>query len=115
MPTILDKLPFYDDFTTVTVQGHSYQILPWQIVVWVSLGPKGVRELDPRVPRFPAILDTGFTDTFLIHEQQLRRFAGLRPEHLRRRSDMFRPHGRQIPIHAANIWMHRNQPGERDR
>src|SRR5689334_19051520 len=99
MPTVIHKLPFYDDFTTVTVQGSSYRIFPRQIIVSVSLGPQGMRELDRRVPRFPAVLDTGFTDTFLIHEQQLQRFAGLRTEHLPRRMDAFHAHGRRIPLY----------------
>jgi len=114
MPAILRKMPFYDVFTTVEVQGRAYRIFPRQIIVWVSIGPKGVRELHPRVQRFPAVLDPGFTDNFLIHEQQLRQFAGLEPDHLKRLSELLRAHGRQIPVHAANVWIHRNRPGERD-
>ncbi len=114
MPAILCQLPFADEFTTVEVHGTAYRIFPRQIIVWVSVGPKGMRDLDPRTPRFPAVLDTGFTDNFVIHEQQLRRFAGLEQEHLRRINDTLRAHGRQIPLHGANLWIHRNRTGERD-
>jgi len=114
MPAILRQLPFADEFTTVELQGTAYRIFPRQIIVWVSVGPKGVRNLNPRTPRFPAVFDTGFTDNFLIHEQQLRRFAGLEPDRLRRINDTLRAHGRQIPLHAANLWIHRNRTGERD-
>jgi hypothetical protein len=114
MAIILRQAPFYDEFTTVEVQGHRHRVFPLQILVWVSLGPMGLRDLDPRMPRFPAVLDTGFSETFLIHEQQLRGWAGLRPEHLRSRNQVFRAHGRQIPVHAANLWLHPNQRGERD-
>jgi hypothetical protein len=80
----------------------------------VSLGPGGARRLDLRAPRFPAVLDTGFTDSFLIHQQQLRDFAGLQAERLPRLNEDLRAHGRQIPLHDANLWIHPNKPGERD-
>jgi hypothetical protein len=115
MPTILRKLPFYDRFSTVHVHGQPLRIFPYQILVWVGLGPGGARRLDPRAPRFPAVLDTGFTDSFLIHQQQLRDFAGLQAEHLPRLNEDLRAHGRQIPLHDANLWIHPNTPGERDR
>jgi hypothetical protein len=114
MPTILQALPFYPYPTSVEVQGRHYPVQSDQIIVWVSLGFKGLRDLDPRIPRFPAVLDTGFTDTFLIHEQQLRQFAGLRLSHLRRVRGSFHVHGRSIPIHAGNVWLHTNKAGTRD-
>jgi len=115
MPVLLRKLPFYDRFTTVDVRGQALRVFPYQVLVWVSLGPVGVRHLDPLTPRFPAVFDTAFTDNFLIHQQQLRDFAGLVPQQLRKSPDDLRAHGRQIPLHAANLWIHRNRPGERDR
>ena len=113
MPRILRNLPFFDADSRVEVRERSYRVLPRQIVVWVSLSPKGLKELDRRSPRFPAILDNAFTDGFLIHEEQLRRFAGLDPRYLPRRRDMH-PHGRTVPLHAANVWLHPSKPGRRD-
>ena len=114
MPAILRRLPLYDHFTAAQVRGPAYRIFPLQIIVWVSIGPKGQERLDPQTARFPAVFDTAFTDNFLIHEQQLRHFAGLQPEHLRRLSEPLRAHGWEIPLHAANVWIHCNKPGERD-
>jgi hypothetical protein len=114
MPSLLRKLPFFDRFTTVEVQEQRYRIFPYQILVWVSLSPIGTQDLDPRTPRFPAILDTAFTDNFLIHGQQLREWTGWHQQHLRRFGDNLRAHGRQIPIYAANLWIHANIPGARD-
>jgi hypothetical protein len=114
MPSLVRQLPFSDEFTTLVVQGTVYRIFPRQIIVWLSVGRKGVRDLDPRMPRFPAVLDTGFTDNFIMHEQQLRRFAGLEPQHLQRLNDSLRAHGRPIPLHAANLWIQSNRTGERD-
>jgi hypothetical protein len=114
MPAILRELPFYDRATTIEVQGRRYPVQGYQIVVWVSLSFYGLQELDPRTPRFPAVLDTGFTDTFLIHEQHLREFAGLRLSHLPRVPGAFHVRGRTIPVHAGNVWLHANKPGARD-
>jgi hypothetical protein len=115
MATILRNLPFSDRLSTVEVRGRPYRVLPNQVLVWVSLGRFGQPAFDPRTPRFAAILDTGFTDNFLIHEQHLRQFAGLEAEQLTRYREDLRAHGRRIPILMANIWLHRNRSGERDR
>src|SRR5438034_1519863 len=40
--------------------------------------------------------------------------SGLQPEHLRQLTDSLRSHDRVIPLHAANLWLHRNKPGQRD-
>jgi hypothetical protein len=115
MPTILRKLPFSDGFSTVQVNGQPLRIFSYQILVWVSLGPRGVRLLDRLTPRFPAVLDTEFTDSFLIHQQQLQACAGLHSEHFRTFNQYLRTHNRQIPLHVANVRIHPNKPGERDR
>jgi hypothetical protein len=114
MAVILRDVPFTDGFTTIEVRGRSYRIFPYQIVVWVSLGFAGRRKLDPHAPRFPAILDTAFTDNFVINKQQLAQFAGLQPESLSSWGEDLRTHGRRIPIREANLWLHPNRPGERD-
>jgi hypothetical protein len=44
MVAIIRKLPFYDRFTTVEVHGQRYRVFPYQILVWVSLGPVGERD-----------------------------------------------------------------------
>jgi hypothetical protein len=115
MPYLLRKLPLHDRFSTVEVQGGRYRVCPFQILVWVSLGSMGSRELAPQALRFPAVLDTAFTDNFLIHRQQLRQWAGLQQEHLRRFGADLRAHGRQSPLYAANLWIHANVPVQRDR
>ena len=114
MTYLLRKLPFQDRFSTVEIRGARYRIFPFQILVWVSIGPMGLRDLAPQTPRFPAVLDTAFTDNFLIHGQQLRQWAGWQQEHLRRFGADRRAHGRQIPLYAANLWIHANIPGQRD-
>jgi hypothetical protein len=114
MASIVRQLPFSDRATTVQVGGGSFPVLPNQVVVWVSLGRAGQRTFDPRTPRLPAVLDTGFTDNFLIHEQQLRQFAGLDLQWLTRYPADLRAQGRRIAIHMAYLSIHCNRPGERD-
>jgi len=65
VPTIIRDLPYFDKETSVTVRGREYPVFSYQIVLWVGVGPKGLDTLDPNAPRFPAILDTGFTHNFL--------------------------------------------------
>src|SRR5262245_22290497 len=115
MAVILDKLRFYDRDTTVQVQGREYVILAHQLVAWVSLTQATVREFTQPTPRSPAVLDPGFNDNFLIHYDQLQRFAGLQPRHLVRFNRMLRAHGRSIPLYFAKLWLHRNQPSEGDK
>ena len=59
MAAILRDLPFFNDATTVEVHGRRYTVYARQQLVWVSLGLPGLRELDLRAPRFPAIYDSG--------------------------------------------------------
>ncbi len=114
MPVVLRDLPFFDRDTTVEVHGQRYRVFARQHVVWVSLSHQGLREPSPGMPRFPAIYDNGFTRAFLIHRDQLRRFAGLDPRYLSALHTAMHPHGRRVPLHAANVWLHPNRRGERD-
>jgi hypothetical protein len=114
MAAILRDLPFFDHDTTVEVGGQRLRVFARLHLVWVSLSHQGLRELSPGTPRFPAIYDTAFTDAFLIHQDQLRCFAGLHPDYLSEVSAVMRPHGRRVPIRRANVWLHPNRRGERD-
>jgi len=114
MPMIFDRLPFDDAITTLEVQGQTFRILPLQIVVWVSLSVRGLRTFDRHMPRFPAVFDPGYTDDFLIHPQHLRRLAGIQLAHLPQPQYYLRSHGRVIPLHAANLWLHLNRANQRE-
>ncbi len=113
MPAILRNLPFYDHPTTAQVGGRSIAVKRDQIIVWVSLSETGLRQFDPRTPRFPAILDTGCNHSFVIGERHLIDWAGIHPGFLRRLGPT-RLHGKPVPQLAANVWLHPNQPGHRD-
>ncbi len=113
MATILRALPFFDDPTFLNVQGERVRVKAHQIVLWVSLGLKN-RNSPPDVKqRFPAILDIGHSHNFSLSEHHLVQWAGFSLQalpHLGR----VRIHGRPVPLVALNIWIHYNQPRERD-
>jgi hypothetical protein len=113
VPTIVRKLPFeHERPAELAVPGGLVVILPFQIVLSVSITPKH-SPLDPQAPRFPAIFDSGFNQTCLLQEQHLNRWAGLRREHLEE-VDTMRAYARVVPVLAANLWIHPNRPGTRE-
>jgi hypothetical protein len=109
---ILDRLPYSADATFVAAPGSSVPVKPYQIIVVVSIGLQTLREWDPRIPGFPAILDTGNNHNLSISRGHLLRWAGLQPEALRT-IGAIRERQQRIPLHAASVWLHKNRPGER--
>jgi hypothetical protein len=78
------------------------QVMPYQIVVMVSIAANRVIELPSDAPRFPAVLDTGNNHNFAIRQEQFARWTGLT---LPKRG-LVNVGGRAIPLHAANVWIH---------
>ncbi len=113
MTTILQGLPYFDARTVVVVRNREEPVKPQQIVVWVSLAEFEQREFLPGIPRFPAILDTGFPHNFGIREEQLIRWAGMQPGYLRKIGEV-RVNNVAASLHRADVWLYRNQPGRRD-
>jgi hypothetical protein len=113
MPRIIRNLPFSDRPSSLPVPGGRVVLLPFQIALTVSLTDQAEHTLHPRAPRFPAVLDTGFNKTFLIQEEHLNQWAGLRREHFVQAEEMT-VHGRKVPVFAADIWSQPNVPGKRE-
>jgi hypothetical protein len=113
MSAILRQLPFREEADELAVGLERIRIKPYQIIVWVSVTTRAVVELPPNTPRIPAILDTGHSDNFSIQDQHLTRWAGLEVTALPQVRRL-RDRSRNIPVHAANLWIHRNVPGKRD-
>ena len=59
-------MPFYETETIGQVPDGTIAVRAYQIIAWVSLSVKGLAELDPRSPRFPAVIDTGNNHNFAI-------------------------------------------------
>lgn len=101
VPSIIRDLPYFDQPTRVQVRGRSFSVKRDQIVVWINITEQGIKQLDPRVPRFPAILDIGCNYNLLINEQHLTGWAGIQPGYLRQLVRM-RGAGEPVSHLAAN-------------
>src|SRR3954463_16304551 len=97
MPTIIHRLPLSDRASSLAVHGRTVSLNPFQIALSVSIGPRTETELHPHTPRFPALLDSGFNSTFVLSEQYLNQWAGLRREHLVRVDEMT-VLGHRVPV-----------------
>lgn len=113
MATLIRKLPFDEKRTIVRVAGQEVLILPRQIIVWVSIDSRDTASIGTDAPRFPAILDNGYNEEFLIRQEQLLRWTRL-PLHRLRAIGLQEIHGQKVPVFPASLWLHRNQPGLRD-
>ena len=114
MPFLLHRMPFPSKPGEVVVRGERVKIRGDQIIVWVSLSVESVNAQRPATAPFPAILDTGHTHSFAISERHLTGWAGLRLESLAVLTAV-RDRGQKLFLREANIWIHPNKPGQRDR
>jgi hypothetical protein len=80
----------------------SVEVLPYQIVVMVSIAAKTVISLPADAPRFPAVVDTGNNHNFAIRHEQLDRWTGLSFP----KRGLVKVGGRTVPLLAANVWIH---------
>jgi hypothetical protein len=104
-----DGEPFLDE------TGQPLDILHDQIVFWGSLTPHGAATPPGEAGRFPVDIDTGFNDTFLIGEAQLRKWTGMTLANLIPSGSALRVSGRlTIAMYEADLWLHPNKPGVRD-
>jgi hypothetical protein len=111
---LLNRSPFPADPSEVAFRDERIRLRADQIILWVTLTIKRITAPNPSATPLPVILDTGHTHTFSIRERHLIDWAGIRPEamallgHIRDREQ-------RIPLRAANIWVHSNERGSRDR
>jgi hypothetical protein len=112
--TILRQLPFYEDQSSLRIHGGpAVTIRHHQIDLWVSLSRPGLPSLPPSARRFPAVLDPGFNDTFLIQERHFTDWAALALAEYQALG-FLSVHGRRVPLLDADLWLHPNRPGYRD-
>jgi hypothetical protein len=113
MTAILRRLPFSERQDEVNIGLERVRVRPYQIVIWISVTARTVLDLPPHAPRLPAILDTGHTHHFLLQYRHLAEWAQLSPAQLPQRATIT-VDGQPVPLHAATVWLHANQPGHRD-
>ena len=107
---ILTRLPFSEAHSEVNTPDGIVEVKPYQIIVMVSITARSVTELDPDVPRIPAILDTGHNHNLAIRREQLDRWVRLRESE----RGQIRVRDVRLPLVPANVWIHPNRPGTRE-
>jgi hypothetical protein len=108
---ILDRLPIPNSDALAFVRNESVRIKKSEIIVWVGLTSIETPRRNPPATRFPAILDTGHTHNLAIQTSHLKRWAGIDPNTLRQIGNI--RHGDvRLPLHVANVWLHRNESGK---
>lgn len=112
MPILLDRVPIPELPSEVIVRGD--RVRRDQILVWVTVTSPRAGRRGPGATPFPAILDTGYTHMFAAQERHLSQWAGLNPDEIPV-IGAGRDQGRRIALHAADVWVHRNQTGSLDR
>jgi hypothetical protein len=92
---ILDRVPLREQPGEAVTPDGPALVLPYQVLVTVSIAPWRVRELPPDATRFPAVA---------IRREQWDRWTGLSlPRH-----GQVSIGGRIVPLLAANVWIHPN-------
>jgi hypothetical protein len=91
--------------TSITIQGEVIQVKPYQVIVWISVATKDVLVWDPKIPKIPAILDTGNNHNLSIQAEHLVKWGGIEPEALPLQGKV-REKGEEIPLRAAAFWLH---------
>ncbi len=104
-------MPFAAHPRHVTVNGEDILVRANQIILWVTLGLRRLDIPNPSATPFPAILDTGHTHSFSIHERHLQEWAGLHPDTLAVVTGV-RHRGQRLLQRAANIWVDANERKE---
>jgi hypothetical protein len=114
MPILLNRSPFSDKPSEIVVRNEIVRVREHQIIVWVTLSLYRIATVNPMAIPFPVILDTGHNHSFSIHERHLAEWAGLQLNSLNVLSAI-RHRGQRVLLRAANIWVHPNEQGFRDK
>ena len=103
------------DGTPVTdpTAGRQLRVYHDQIILWAALSPGAATPPGP--PAFPVVLDTGYTDGFLMQQRQAEAWT---PPAV---FAQFSPNTRflnvgpvRVPCWDAALWLYPNVPGTRD-
>ncbi len=113
MTIILQEMPYYDTVTYANVDRQLVQVMPHQIIVWVSLSVRTVHSLPVSSPRFPVVLDSGNTYGFAISEKHLELWTGLTLQALEHLGSVS-INRVSVPRLDATVWLHPNKKGERN-
>ncbi len=78
MSIILNRFPLFTEKRTVFFQQHELIIKPHQLAVWMSISANAN---NPGNYLFPALIDTAFGYTCVLHAEQLHNWCRLHPDY----------------------------------
>lgn len=104
---ILRELPLRRVPEQIGLGDRVYRVRAFQPVAFVSVVVAGVEKHDERLPKFPALIDTGFNGEFAIREEQLREWAGIDPRLLTLMRSGEASRGKCHYL-RANLWPYKN-------
>lgn len=108
MTWIVNRCPFFEKETHVTVPHGTIVVRPYQMVLWVCLR---VREIDSRP--FPAVFDTGHSHNFSLRTEHLEEWAGVKTADVQRIGAAM-VNERPVALVRATLLLHRNVRCSRD-
>jgi hypothetical protein len=110
---ILDRLPISEKRASLPFGDRFATLHRNQLLVWVSIHSAGALKADDKLPRFPALLDTGNNFGFSMQDRHLREGAGIDHDLLVVLGDI-EINGQVIPRRSATVWLYPNIPGRQD-
>jgi hypothetical protein len=110
MPWLVNEQPFAPEERRLTICGAEVLVAAFRPSVWISVtAPWVLAPLPDDVPRFLALVDTGFNGALFLREDHLRRLVGdvdmlpeRSPGHLSLADDRRETHRR----YQARVWLH---------
>jgi hypothetical protein len=88
-----------------TPAGEQVEVLPRQIIFWISVAPPSAIDLPSSALRFPVVFDTGFNGSLVIREEHLNDWGGYGPTALLTTGAALL-HGEPARLKRANVWLH---------
>ncbi len=115
MSKIITNSPFFSHTTRIPLGEREIVVLPYQILVWISVSPLDQMQPGPNDAAFPAIFDSGYNGDLLMEPAHLTPLAGITSVADFARLSGGLARGRSFHRYAANLWMHPNKPGTLER
>jgi hypothetical protein len=107
---LLDQLPIPEHRTSLRFGDRYVTIHANQILVWVSVHLPGILTPEEKIPRFPALLDTGNNFDFSVQDRHLREWAGVDPDLLDVRGEI-EIERQVVTRRGATVWLYPNIAG----
>jgi hypothetical protein len=111
-PNVIAAAAFYRDRKAAAAPGgERIELLPRQIILWISISSTPAPPPSGFSHRFPVVLDTGFNGNLLIQEEHLLDWAGFGPADLATIGTAL-VEGKAARTKEAEIWLHRDQDSD---